>query len=114
MNGEQLALSHSSLYNSCITLGKWPTEGEKGEQAAVHEKADKDVKENYRPIPILNTVDKVFEKELSKQATQASKNKLSQCLTAYMKQNRTVTLLSLMEDLKSALDKKLQASFQQT
>ena len=107
MNANQLAPSLSSLYNSCITQGKWPKEWKKGEWAPVHKKADKDVDENYRPITVLNAVDKVFEKELSKQATHSFHNKLSPCLTAYKKQNSTeTTLLRLIEDWKLALDKK--------
>ena len=83
MNAEQLAPSLSSLYNSCITQGKWPIEWKEGEWASVHKKADKDVDENYRPITVLNAVDKVFEKELSKQVTDSFDSKLSPCLTAY-------------------------------
>eukprot|EP00795_Rhopilema_esculentum_P014909 gene14909-biopygen4600 len=107
MNAEQLAPSLTSLYNSCITQGKWPIEWKKGEWAPVHKKADKDVYENYRPITVLNAVDKVFEKVLSEQATHSFGNKLSPCLTAYKKQNSTETsLLRLIEDCKFALDNK--------
>ncbi len=93
MNAEELAPSLSSLYNSCITQGKWPFEWKKVEWAPVHKKADKDIDANYRPITVLNAVDKVFEKELSKQATDSFDNKLSPCLTAYKKQNSTETTL---------------------
>ncbi|XP_065062429.1 uncharacterized protein LOC135689205 [Rhopilema esculentum] len=107
MNAEQLAPSLTSLYNSCITQGKWPIEWKKGEWAPVHKKADKDVHENYRPITVLNAVDKVFEKALSEQDTHSFGNKLSPCLTAYKKQNSTETsLLRLIEDWKFTLDNK--------
>ena len=106
MNAEQLAPSLSSLYNSCITQGKWPSEWKKGEWAPVHKKADKDLDENYRPITVLNAVDKVFEKELRKQVTDSLDSKLSPCLTAYKKHNSTeTTLLRLIEDWKLAFDK---------
>ena len=96
----------SSLYNSCITQGKWPIEWKKGEWAPVHKKADKDVDENYRPITVLNAVDKVFEKELSKQVTDSFDSKLSPCLTAYKKHNsKETTLLRLIKDWKLAFDK---------
>ena len=82
-------------------------EWKKGEWAPVHKNADKDVDENYRPITVLNAVDKVFEQELSKQAAHSFDNKLSPCLTAYKKQDSTeTTLLTLIEDWKFFLDKK--------
>lgn len=71
----QIAPSLSSLYNSCITQGKWPVDWKKGEWASVYKKTDIDFDENYRPITILNAVVKVFEKELSKQATNLFENK---------------------------------------
>ena len=56
---------------------------------------------------ILNAVEKVFEKELSKQASHSFGNKLGPCLTVYKKQNSTETaLLRFIEDWKFALDKK--------
>ena len=100
MNAEQLAPSLSSFYKSCITQGKWPIEWKKGKWEPFHKKADKDVDENYRPITVLNAVDKVFEKELSKQVTDSFDNKLSPCLTAYKKHNSTeTTLLRLIEEI---------------
>ena len=65
---EQLASFLTSLYNSCIAQGRWPIDWKKGGWAPVHQKAGKGVIENYSPIAVLNAVDKVFEKELCKQA----------------------------------------------
>ena len=93
MNAEQLAPSLASLYNSCITQGKWPIEQKNCEWAPVHKKAGKDVDKNYTPITIFNAVDKVFKKELSKQAVHSFDNNLSPWLTAYKKQNSTETAL---------------------
>ena len=44
-------------------------------------------RKNYRPITILAAVDNVFEQLLSNQVTQFMEPYLSNCLTAYRKQN---------------------------
>ena len=82
MSAEQLAPSLTSLYNSRIAQRRWPIDWKKGEWARVHKKTVKDVVENSRSITVLNVVDKVFEKELYKQAAHSFESKLSPCLIA--------------------------------
>ena len=78
---------------------------EKGIWVPLHKKDNhRDIK-NYIPITILAAVDKGFEQLLSNQVTQFVEPYLSNCLTAYRKQNSCeTTLIKLMEDWKEALD----------
>ena len=74
----------------------------------LHKKDNHSDIKNYRPITILAAVDKVFEQLLSNQVTQFMEpylKLLSNCLTAYRKQNSCeTTLMKLMEDWKEALN----------
>ena len=71
----------------------------------LHKKVNHSDIKNYRPITILAAVNKVFEQLLSNQVTQFMEPYLSNCLTAYRKQNSCkTTLIKLMEDWKEALD----------
>ena len=77
----------------------------KGEQIPVFKKVDPHEKENYHPITIQVTVNKVFEQLLSNQLSHWFNNKLCDKLTAYRKRNSLKTaLLSLTENWKKALD----------
>ncbi|KAL9986821.1 hypothetical protein ACROYT_G001023 [Oculina patagonica] len=101
----ELAISLTALYNTCITCGEWPTMWKKGEWTPVFKKEDPHEKENYRPITIQVTVNKVFEQLLSNQLSHWFNNKLCDNLTAYRKRNSCETaLLSLTENWKKALD----------
>ena len=71
----------------------------------LHKKDNHSDIKKYRPITILAAIDKVFEQLLSNQGTQFMEPYLSNCLTAYRKQNSCETILiKLMEDWKEALD----------
>ena len=71
----------------------------------LHKKDNHSDIKKYRPITILAAIDKVFEQLLSNQGTQFMEPYLSNCLTAYRKQNSCeTTLFKLMEDWKEALD----------
>jgi len=51
----------TSLYNTVITKGNWPSTWKMGDWTPVFKKGDKMDRGNYRPITVLNSVDKVFE-----------------------------------------------------
>lgn len=69
------------------------------------QKSDKTDKKNYRPITVLNTVDKVFEQRLTNQVTEKIDHQFSTNTSAYRKRHSCETaLLKLIEDWKSALD----------
>ena len=103
----ELSIPLTTLYNSCITCCEWPTMWKKGEWTPVFKKEDPHEKENYRPITVQVTVNKIFEQLLSKQLSHGFKNKLCDKLTAYRKRNSCETaLLSLTENWKMALDER--------
>ena len=98
-----LAPSLTNIFNVCIQTSNWPEQWKRGIWVPLHKKDNHSDIKNYRPITILAAVDKVFEQLLSNQVTQFMEPHLSNCLTAYRKQNSCETI-KLMEDWKEALD----------
>ena len=95
-----------TLYNSSIELGKWPCAWKMGEWTPVFKKGDRQQAKKYRPITSLVTVNKTFEHMLSKQVTGHYDSTLYQRMTAYRRHHSCqTTLLTLVEDWKSAVDK---------
>ena len=99
-----LAPSLTNIFIVCIQTSNWPEQWKRGIWMPLHKKENHSDIKNYRPITILATVDKVFEQLLSNQVTRMEPY-LSNCLTAYWKQNSCeTTLIKLMADWKEALD----------
>ena len=72
-----------------------------------HKKHDKCLKENYRPISILFSLSKVFEKNMYDNMYNYMENKLSPYLCGFRKGYSTMYCLVIMlERFKKALDKK--------
>ena len=70
-------------------------------------KGDRQQAKNYRPITSLVTVNKTFEHMLSKQVTGHYDPTLYQRMTAYRRHHSCqTTLLRLVEDWKSAVERK--------
>ena len=90
----------------CVTSNSnWLEQWKRGIWVPLHKTVNHSDIKNYRPITILAAVNKVFEQLLSNQVTQFMEPYLSNCLTAYRKQNSCkTTLIKLMEDWKEALD----------
>lgn len=100
-----LAPSLTNIFNVCIQTSNWPEQWKRGIWVPLHKKDNHSDIKNYRPITILAAIDKVFEQLLSNQGTQFMEPYLSNCQTAYRKQNSCeTTLTKLMEDWKEALD----------
>ena len=100
-----LAPSLTNIFNVCIQTSNWPEQWKRDIWVPLHKKDNHSDINNCRPITILAAVDKVFEQLLSNQVTQFMEPYLSNCLTAYRKQNSCkTTLIKLMEDWKEALD----------
>lgn len=77
--GAKIAEVISQLINSSIKLSKYPNELKTGIVRPIHKKGKQDDCNNYRPITILPTVDKVVEKTISKQ------------IQAFYKENNVIT-----------------------
>ena len=102
-----LAPSLTNLYNKCILYGSWPQQWRRGEWVPIFKKDDPLNVKNYRPITILNAVDKVFKQLLSKQVTEYMDPYLSDKLTAYRRKHSCeTTLVRLVEEWKRAVDAK--------
>ena len=107
MGAEGIAESLTNLYNKCMELEQWPDEWKMGEWTPVFKSDDKHDRNNYRPITVLITINKVFESLLARQITEHYDSVLYYKLTAYRKLHSCeYSLLSLIEDWKAALDEK--------
>ena len=96
-----------TLYNSCIELGKSPCAWKMGEWTPVFKKGDRQQAKNYRPIASLVTINKTFEHMLSKQVTGPYDPTLYKGMTECRRHHSCqTTLLRLVEDRKSPVDRK--------
>ena len=101
---DEISLTLSILYNSCIKKGQWPCDWKKGDWTLIYKKDDRHAK-NYTPITVLSCVNKVFERLLGNQITTKYDDRLGGGLTTYEKHNSCETsLIGLVEDWKFARD----------
>ena len=95
------------LYNNSILSGTFPDTMKLADITPSHKKHDKCLKENYRPISILSSLSKVFEKNMYDNIYNYMENKLSPYLCGFRKGYSTMYCLVIMlERFKKALDKK--------
>ena len=66
---DELAKPLTTLFNSCIFNCVWPRDWKRGVWTPVYKKDDNNSKENYRPITVLQCVDKVFEQLIGAQVS---------------------------------------------
>ena len=74
---EELAPSLTRIFNTSIEQGTWLSDWKRGEWVPVYKSNNREEVKNYRPITILPTLDKLFEKLLGKQFTEHMDPKLS-------------------------------------
>ena len=84
---KELAPSLTRTFNMSIEQGTWLSDWKRGEWVPVYKSNNREEVKNYRPTPILPTLDELFEKLLGKQFTEYMDPKLSNSLTAYRKNN---------------------------
>ena len=102
---KELSPSLTKLFNACIEQNYWPLDWKCGEWVPVYKKDDPREMINYRPVTVLSSVGKVFEKLLGEQITAFMEPRLNDNLTAYRKRNSCeTTLVRLVEDWKHMLD----------
>ena len=77
--------SLTKIINLSITCGYYPKRWKRGDWVPVFKKDDKMEKKNYRPVTVLNAVNKVFEQLLSKQVVTKVDLHLSQIMSANRK-----------------------------
>ena len=94
--------------NRCIETGKYPDNFKKADITPYFKKGDRLSKVNYRPISILPTFSKIYEKILYQQIYEYFNNIFSKYLCGFRKGHTTQhCLLFMSECLKNALDKGL-------
>ena len=87
----------TSIFSSCLKLA---------DIAPLHKKGREDNKENYRPVSILPTLSKIFEKILFEQMSVFFENFLSSQQCSFRKRYSTQhCLLNLLEKWKNCVDK---------
>ena len=96
-----------NLFNECLTTGNFPDNLKVVDITPVFKKKDPLNKENYRPVSVLPSISKIFEKLMQKQINGYINNFLSPYLCGYRKGFSTqLALLSLTEKWKKVLDNK--------
>ena len=91
--------------NRCIDEGKFPSNLKNADVTPVYKKIDRLLKRTYRPISILPTLSKVYEKILYQQIYNYFNNIFSKFLCGYRKGYSTQhCLLYMLEKLKASLD----------
>ena len=97
----------ANIWNEEILLNKnFPENLKLADVTPIFKKKDKTFVENYRPVSVLPTVSKIFERIMQKQITDYIGKFLSPLLCVYRKRFSTqYTLLSLIERLRLSLDK---------
>lgn len=103
---KQVSVPLTDCFNSCISDGVFPDELKLATIIPVYKKDDESDKENYRPISILPTLSKVFERLLFNQLSAFFEKKFSKFLCGFRKKFSTQTaLIRLISQWQQCLDK---------
>ena len=95
----------TEIFNDCIKNGTFADELKLADISPIFKSIDSTAKKNYRPISILRSVSKLFEKLLQKQLSPFFDQHLSQLLCGYRKGYTTqYALLKLIEKWKKVRD----------
>ena len=86
------------IFNNCLDQGIFPNRLKLADISPIFKAGDSSVKKNYRPVSVLDTISKLFEKLINKQFVTYIEQHLSQYLCGYRKGYSTqYALLSLIE-----------------
>ena len=104
-----LLKSNESLYtlifNNCIENGLFPDSLKLADITSLHKMDEKTRKKNYRPVSVLPTVSKVFERIMDRQITAYISSYLSSLLCGFRKgYNTQHALIRMLEKWKGSLD----------
>ena len=98
----------SDIWNKQCVLNKtYPSKLQLGDITPVFKALEKTLKKNYRPITVLGTISKLFEKIMDEQTDKFMDEKLSKYVCGYRKggYNPQLTLTHMIEKMKRSLDK---------
>ena len=103
---KQITKPLTVIINKCIEQGKFPFLLKKANVTPIYKKNDPFNKENYRPISLLTSFSKIFEKITEMQMQTFIDAKLSDFLCAYRKNfSSQHALIRLIEEWKFSLEK---------
>ena len=93
------------IFNNCIGSSTFPDELKCADVSSLHKQKESTVKKNYRPISVLPTVSKVFERRLVKQVEEHIEPYLSILLCGFRKgYNTQQALVRFLEKTKLCID----------
>ena len=97
----------TQLFNVTVENQHFPNDLKYANVTPLHKKEEKIDKKNYRPISILPSISKIFERLIFKQMTGFVENKISEYLCGFRKgYNTQHALIRLIDKLNKSLDKK--------
>ena len=101
---KEICIPSTDCINSAILNRKFPSELKMADVIPIFKKDDPFKKENYRPISLLPSLSKVYEKLIYQQLHAFFENKLSPLLCGFRSRNSTQhALLNLINKLHSCL-----------
>ena len=96
----------SKMYNDSIINSNFPEALKKADITPAHKKDERTSKENYRPVSILPSISKIFERNMYDQIYMYMNNHLSPYLCGFRKSYNTQhCLIAMLEKWKKAIDK---------
>ena len=97
----------TKIYNNSILNSNFPGPLKKADITPAHKKDDRTKKENYRPVSILPSISKIFERNMYDQICLYMNNHLSKYLCGFRKgYNTQHCLMIMLEKWRKALDKR--------
>ena len=95
----------TQLFNNSIDKSEIPSDMKLANVSPLFKKNDSTMKQNYRPISVLSSISKVFERIMFKQISLFMTNILSPYLCGFRKGfNAQQALLRLFDNLNRSLD----------
>ncbi len=90
----------TKIINDCIVLGDFPNKLKEAAVLPLHKKGQREDPNNYRPISILNTISKIFERHVANQLHEflQSTNILHKTQSGFRKTNSCQTALAYLID----------------
>ena len=100
-----IAAPIAKLFNFCINAGVWPREWKLSDVTPVFKKGEVTSKNNYRPISVLSTIPKLFEKVKFDQLYERFSSIFSDNISGFCPGHSCATaLIKLTDDWRVALD----------
>ena len=107
VSSEALAVPLTNLINHCISANAWPSLWKCSNVTPLFKKDSPADKTNYRPVSVLTSLSKIFERVQHDQMLVFSKSVLSDRLSGFLKGHScTTALLKMTEDFRATLDNK--------